>query len=90
MDTLQLKPVGQCMKLPTTNLYMESNQNTSFPGSTKGIDVSGSGTVDTKSGDGGLTASSVKKKSAASKPASILALIGPLTLVCMFTVHSLL
>jgi hypothetical protein len=28
---LTLKPIGQCMSIPTSNMYLESNQNTSFP-----------------------------------------------------------
>ncbi|KAJ7452861.1 hypothetical protein FB451DRAFT_1565817 [Mycena latifolia] len=26
-----LEPIGKCSKIPTTNLHVESNQNTSFP-----------------------------------------------------------
>jgi hypothetical protein len=26
-----LKPIGQCSNVPTPNLYLESNKNTSFP-----------------------------------------------------------
>ncbi len=54
------------MKLPTTNLYLESNKNSSFPNHANGgIDVSGSGKIDTKSGDGGTTAQTVNSNSAA-------------------------
>jgi peptidoglycan/xylan/chitin deacetylase (PgdA/CDA1 family) len=56
-----LQPVGQCMKIPATNLYLESNQNKTFPApSAGGVDISGDGVIDTKSGDGGKTADSVK------------------------------
>jgi len=76
------------MKLPTTNLYLESNKNTSFPyqaASGKGIDVSGSGTIDTKSGDGGSTASSKSGAKLGAVP-----IVSSLTFVCLFMIGSLL
>ncbi|KIK08902.1 carbohydrate esterase family 4 protein [Laccaria amethystina LaAM-08-1] len=48
-----LLPIGECSKIPTSNLYLESNKNTSFPvinQTTGGIDIDGNGTPDTKSG----------------------------------------
>lgn len=48
------------MDIPSTNLYLESNQNTTFPyqaANGTAIDVSGDGTSGTKSGGGGATAS---------------------------------
>lgn len=83
-----LKPVGQCMDIPTTNLYLESNQNHTFPyqaADGKGIDVSGSGTVDTKSGDGGSTAAS---KSGAKM--SAVPILTALTAICLLMMTSLL
>ncbi|KAF9525351.1 hypothetical protein CPB83DRAFT_772230 [Crepidotus variabilis] len=54
-----LEPIGQCSHIPTTDLYLESNQNETFPyASSRDVDVSGDGSVDTKSGDGGKTAAS--------------------------------
>ena len=29
--TLTLKPIGQCAKIPTSDLYRETNTNTTFP-----------------------------------------------------------
>jgi len=82
-----LKPVGECSKIPTTDLYLESNQNKSFPyqaASGKGIDVSGSGTVDTKSGDGGSTASSAINSGASlSVP-----IVSSLTFICLLMMGS--
>jgi len=48
-----LQPIGQCSRIPTGNMYLESNRNESFPfrNQTKGgVDIDGDGTVDTKSG----------------------------------------
>ena len=76
------------MRLPTTNLYLESNQNTSFPyqaASGKGIDVSGSGTIDTKSGDGGSTASA---RSSGVKMNAI-PIVSSLTFICLLMMGSL-
>ncbi|KAF6761497.1 carbohydrate esterase family 4 protein [Ephemerocybe angulata] len=56
---LNLVPIGQCVKKPTSDLYLESNTNTTFPPKiAQGVDTDGDGTVDTKSGDGGSTAAS--------------------------------
>ena len=77
------------MRLPTTNLYLESNQNTSFPyqaASGKGIDVSGSGTIDTKSGDGGSTASA---RSSGVKMSAIPIVVSSLTFICLLMMGSL-
>ncbi|KAF9047178.1 glycoside hydrolase/deacetylase [Hymenopellis radicata] len=40
-----LMAIGQCLNIPTTDLYRETNTNTSFPYATK-VSVSGNGTVD--------------------------------------------
>lgn len=56
-----LEAIGECQKFPAGNLYLETNKNETFPfrnSSSGGVDVSGDGTVDTKSGDGGSTTSS--------------------------------
>lgn len=58
---LNLLPIGECIKKPTRDLYLESNTNTSFPftnSSLGGVDTDGDGQVDVKSGDGGSTANS--------------------------------
>lgn len=60
---LSLQPIGQCVKKPTRDLYLESNSNKTFPYPEKvdgGISVDGDGKIDTKSGDGGKTAEEVK------------------------------
>ncbi|KAJ3810474.1 hypothetical protein F5876DRAFT_88894 [Lentinula aff. lateritia] len=48
-----LEPIGQCNGIPYTNMYVESNLNTSFPiangTSDGGIDTDGDGTGDAKS-----------------------------------------
>lgn len=78
------------MEIPSTNLYLESNQNHSFPyqaADGKGIDVSGSGTIDTKSGDGGSTAESANKSGAMTRTAPV---VGFLTLICLLTMGALL
>uniref|UniRef100_A0A8H7XRL9 chitin deacetylase n=1 Tax=Psilocybe cubensis TaxID=181762 RepID=A0A8H7XRL9_PSICU len=62
-----LEPIGQCQHFPKANLYLETNLNQTFPfrnQSAGGVDVSGDGTVDTKSGDGGSTAADVSKANA--------------------------
>jgi len=55
-----LKSIGECQKFPAGNLYLETNQNATFPYRNTttggGVDVSGDGSVDTKPGDGGSTA----------------------------------
>lgn len=51
-----LKSIGTCSGIPEGNMYLETNANTTFPYSNNtAVDVSGDGTVDTKSGDGGST-----------------------------------
>ncbi|KAE9398546.1 glycoside hydrolase/deacetylase [Gymnopus androsaceus JB14] len=48
-----LEPIGQCNSIPYTNMYVESNLNSSFPvingTSDGGIDTNGDGTGDAKS-----------------------------------------
>jgi len=54
-----LQSIGECQKFPAGNMYLETNQNKTFPFQNQtsgGVDVNGDGTVDTKSGDGGSTA----------------------------------
>ncbi|KAL0953727.1 hypothetical protein HGRIS_004918 [Hohenbuehelia grisea] len=47
---LKMLPIGQCMKMPTENLYIESNTNNTFPShASTGIDTNGDGTLDAKS-----------------------------------------
>jgi len=52
-----LMAIGECQHFPAGNLYLETNQNTTFPyrnGTTSsGVDVNGDGTPDTVSGGGG-------------------------------------
>ncbi|KAF8909291.1 hypothetical protein CPB84DRAFT_1499677 [Gymnopilus junonius] len=54
-----LMSIGECQHFPAGNLYLETNQNTTFPyrNGTKlsGVDVNGDGTPDTVSGGGGAT-----------------------------------
>ncbi|KAF8630464.1 hypothetical protein AX15_002913 [Amanita polypyramis BW_CC] len=42
---LNLLPIGQCMKIPTTNLYMESTTNQTFPFSNHTYDIDGTGSA---------------------------------------------
>ena len=51
---LTFEPIGQCVKKPTADMYLESNTNTTFP-RTRDVDTDGDGEVDVKSGDGGST-----------------------------------
>ncbi|KAG5647489.1 hypothetical protein DXG03_009425 [Asterophora parasitica] len=60
--SFKLLPIGQCSKIPTSNLYFESNQNHTFPNLTNangGYDISGDGKIDfgpgKKSSSAGLT-----------------------------------
>jgi len=54
-----LQPIGQCAKIPTSNLYFESNTNTSFPYMNHtgegGYDIDGDGAIDTGKGANGAT-----------------------------------
>ncbi|TRM65485.1 carbohydrate esterase family 4 protein [Schizophyllum amplum] len=45
---MTLESISQCVGIPATNMYLESNQNTSFPytNHTTGTDVNGDGSVD--------------------------------------------
>lgn len=49
-DTVpQLMAIGTCSKIPATNLYLETNQNTTFPApNAGGTDVDGDGTSETQ------------------------------------------
>lgn len=38
-----LKPIGQCSKIPASDLYFESNKNTSFPYTNHTYDINGDG-----------------------------------------------
>ncbi|KIY67145.1 carbohydrate esterase family 4 protein [Cylindrobasidium torrendii FP15055 ss-10] len=42
-----LKAIGQCMNLPPTDLYRETNTNKTFPGTKENFDVDGDGKADT-------------------------------------------
>lgn len=56
-----LLPIGQCSKIPTSNLYLESNKNASFPATNHtggGVDIDGNGKTDTKSGAASSSSSS--------------------------------
>ncbi|TFK39882.1 hypothetical protein BDQ12DRAFT_774314 [Crucibulum laeve] len=49
-----LEPIGQCIKMPTTDLYLESTTNTTFPYTNQtagGIDTDGDGKADAKAGE---------------------------------------
>ncbi|PPQ91479.1 hypothetical protein CVT25_013736 [Psilocybe cyanescens] len=76
-----LEAIGQCQHFPTGNLYLETNKNETFPfrnQTSGGVDVSGDGTVDTKSGDGGSTAANANKASADSPISSAFSTNTPL------------
>ena len=78
---LTLKPIGECANKPTSDLYLESNTNSSFPfKGAEGVDTDGDGTVDVKSGDSGSTSgSSTSGNGAVSNGVSLagaLALVG--------------
>jgi peptidoglycan/xylan/chitin deacetylase (PgdA/CDA1 family) len=48
-----LETIGQCMKIPTTDLYLETTKNSTFPyrnHTAGGLDVNGDGKVDDKPG----------------------------------------
>ncbi len=47
---MQLKAIGQCLKVPPSNLYYESTQNLTFPyrnNTLGGYDIDGDGVTDT-------------------------------------------
>ena len=44
----KLEPIGRCAKIPTSNLYFESNQNASFPYNNRTYDIDGDGKLDSK------------------------------------------
>ena len=76
---LDLKPIGECANKPTTDLYLESNTNASFPlKGAEGVDTDGDGSVDVKSGDSGTTSGSSTGNGATSNGVSLgaLALVG--------------
>ncbi|KAF8659810.1 hypothetical protein AX16_001695 [Volvariella volvacea WC 439] len=55
---LTLEPIGQCMKIPTSNLYFESNTNATFPypnTSNGGYDIDGDGVIERISGNSALS-----------------------------------
>jgi peptidoglycan/xylan/chitin deacetylase (PgdA/CDA1 family) len=43
---LTLKPIGQCLKYPASNLYLESTTNASFPYRNHSMDIDGDGKAD--------------------------------------------
>jgi len=48
----KLQSIGDCLNMPSGNLYLESNTNTSFPSAnhTKGLDIDGDGQPESDSG----------------------------------------
>lgn len=85
---LTLEPIGKCVKKPTTDLYLESNTNTSFPFTNHtagGIDTDGDGSVDTKSGDGGK---SQAESGALGLPASISMALASSLIATSFAVYA--
>ncbi|PFH51851.1 carbohydrate esterase family 4 protein [Amanita thiersii Skay4041] len=51
-----LKPIGQCMKLPTSDLYLESTTNKTFPYTNHTVDINGDGKPESPgSGNAGFT-----------------------------------
>jgi len=58
----KLEAIGQCTNTPTSNLYFESNKNTSFPNYNNtrgGYDIDGDGVLDLGKGKNGGTRNSV-------------------------------
>ncbi|KAF9006049.1 hypothetical protein BDQ17DRAFT_1239435 [Cyathus striatus] len=72
-----LKPIGECMNIPTTDLYLESTTNKTFPASrsSSGVDTDGDGTIDTKAGDADpVSANSEKSAGFANGPSLLMML----------------
>jgi peptidoglycan/xylan/chitin deacetylase (PgdA/CDA1 family) len=85
-----LEPIGQCNGIPYTDMYLETNTNTSFPytnhtdSSDGGVDVNGNGSGDSKSKNGTSSASSsTSSKNAASRQLSSLPLFGSIFLATL-------
>ena len=87
--SFQLESISQCVGIPATNMYLESNQNTTFPytNHTSGTDVNGDGTVDNDTtaagqsntkgnGNGALSAMSIPGFGASALAAAGLAVLG--------------
>lgn len=82
-----MKSIGECQGFPAGNLYLETNTNKTFPytnSSGGGVDVSGDGTIDTKSGDGGSTASNATTSTNSTKSAAFVNEIPLLSSVFVF------
>ncbi|KAL1684082.1 carbohydrate esterase family 4 protein [Schizophyllum commune] len=86
---MTLESISQCVGIPATNMYLESNQNTTFPytNHTSGTDVNGDGTVDNDTtaagqsntkgnGNGALSAMSIPGFGASALAAAGLAVLG--------------
>jgi len=66
-----LKPIGQCAKIPTSNLYFESTTNATFPvmnNTNGGYDIDGDGKIDIGKG-------TTKNGAVVIRPVSILSLL---------------
>jgi hypothetical protein len=50
-----LEPISKCMKMPATDMYLESTTNTSFPIRNGTLDVNGDGTSDSSTSPNGST-----------------------------------
>ncbi|KAJ2932614.1 hypothetical protein H1R20_g4472, partial [Candolleomyces eurysporus] len=76
---LNLLPIGQCIKKPTADLYLESNTNKTFPytnSSLGGVDTDGDGEVDVKSGDGGSTSGAIASLDVSAFGGALIAFVG--------------
>jgi peptidoglycan/xylan/chitin deacetylase (PgdA/CDA1 family) len=76
-----LEPIGKCSKIPTTNLYVESNQNKSFPFPSPPASMAGNSTTSANStaGSNGKVAqgsSTTGSSGALATSVSLLALVG--------------
>ncbi|KAF8967664.1 hypothetical protein BDZ97DRAFT_1802680 [Flammula alnicola] len=86
-----LKSIGECQGFPEGNLYLETNANTTFPyTNSTSVDVSGDGTIDTKSGDGGSTASTTGANAKSAGFANTIPFVSSLTVVGLAALSLLL
>lgn len=59
-----LKAIGQCTNTPTTDLYLETTQNTTFPYPNRTqADIDGDGTAETTKGAGAINGGSITRSS---------------------------
>ncbi len=59
-----LKAIGECTNTPTTNLYLETTQNTTFPYANRTkADIDGDGTPETTKGAGAANGGFVARSS---------------------------